>query len=85
MSLFGNKVPADVLALSGTRVPKFERSVVHAGTKDGVKVINEVLAIEDPDGALWAEFSQTKAGQDILAGYQAWILFALGRKAPAAS
>ena len=73
---------AKVLALSGTQVPKFERSAFHAGSRMAVKPINDVLAIEDPDGLLWAKFSETKAGKDIIASLKDYVLFALDNEVP---
>lgn len=73
------------LALSGTQVPKFERSALHCGARLAVKPINDVLAIDDPEGILWTKFAETKAGQDIIAGLKAYVLFALDNPTGSAS
>lgn len=71
---------SEVLQLSGTRVPKFERSVIHAGARNAVKIINEVHAIEDEDGLLMTEFLATSDGAALLDALDGYLLHALSKR-----
>lgn len=68
------------LQLSGTRIPKFEHSVLHAGARDAVRIINEVHAIEDEDGALMTEFLATSEGAALLDSLDSYLLHALTKR-----
>lgn len=68
------------LALSGKSVPKFERSVIHAACRDGTRIINEVHAIDDPEGALLTEYFETEPGKRMLEDFDGYLLHALSKR-----
>ena len=71
---------AKVLALSGTQVVKYERSITHACARAAVREINEAHAIDDGGGELWAEFIGTAPGKSMLDAIDAYTIFALGKR-----
>ena len=79
MNIF-NLNPKGTLKLSGSQVPKFERSVIHAAARDGVKIINEMHAVEDPDGALITEYFETSEGKKLLEGFDGYLLHILSKR-----
>jgi hypothetical protein len=68
------------LQLAGTMVPKFEQSVIHAAARDGTQIINQVHAVEDPEGLLLTEFFSTEKGRQLLEGYDAYLLHVLSKR-----
>jgi hypothetical protein len=68
------------LVLAGSQVPKFEQSVIHAAARDGTQIINQVHAVEDPDGLLLTEFFSTEKGRQLLESYDAYLLHVLSRR-----
>jgi hypothetical protein len=81
MNVFSKKPDADVLALRGSRIPSFERSVTHAASRDAVRILNEIHATQDPDNTLLAEFWETDQGKKLLESLDAYQLHILSKKA----
>jgi hypothetical protein len=68
------------LVLAGSQVPKFEQSVMHAACRDGTQIINQVHAVDDPDGLLLTEFFALDAGKRLLESYDAYLLHVLSKR-----
>lgn len=73
LAVFKTKPDADVLALRGTRVPKFERSILFAASRDALRVLNEVHQVPADVAEKWLDTEEGKQLRNLLRKYVAHV------------